>query len=135
MTALTPDQIAQKWAQNLQAAAPTIQASVQAVTVAPGQAAARQKAQYVQGIIDSQDKWARNVAAVPLQSWQTAMIQKGVPRIASGATAAQGEFGQFMTRLIPFINNAVAGLPPRGNLEANIQRSAAMIRAMSTFSA
>jgi hypothetical protein len=130
---LTPDQIAQKWASNLSASTQNITQAVQNVNVAPGQAAARQKTAYVNGVNASQDKWARNVAGVSLQEWQTAMINKGVPRIASGAAEAQGEFQQFMTRLLPYIANGVSTLPPRGSLENNIARAAAMMRYMANF--
>lgn len=134
MTAMTPDQIAQKWATNLGAAGPSIQAGVQAVTVAPGQAAARQKSVWVQNVTAAQDKWASNVASVSLPEWQQAMIQKGAPRIASGATAAQPKFTAFMTKLLPYINSAKASLPPRGNLEQNLARATAFGRAMAQFS-
>lgn len=135
MTALTPDQIAAKWANNLGAATQTIQASVNAVTVAPGVAAARNKQGYINGVQQSADKWAARVAAVPLQSWRDSMINKGIPRISQGATQAQPAFGVFMAKLLPYQNNLVASLPPRGTLDQNIARAGAMIRGMAAFQA
>jgi len=130
---LSPDQIAQKWANNLGASTENIRQSVQSVSVAPGQAAARQKTAYVNGVNQSQDKWARNVAAVSLGEWQQAMINKGLPRIAGGAQEAMPEFQQFMTRLLPYIQNGLSTLPPRGSLDQNIARAAAMMRYMANF--
>lgn len=129
-----PAAIAKKWSSGMANATTAITDGVNGVTVAPGQAAARNKVGYVNGVQQNQDKWARKVAAVPLESWKQDMINKGVQRIATGAAAAEPKFGQFMTKLLPFIANAKATLPPRGTLDQNIARSTAMIRAMSQFS-
>lgn len=129
-----PAASAQKWANNLGAAGPAIAAGVQGVTVAPGQAAARQKDAYVQNVQAAAGKWATNVAAVPLGDWQNAMLNKGVPRIQSGATAAQPKFQNFLTALMPAIESARAGLPPRGNLQQNMARMNQFVTAMSKFS-
>lgn len=133
MTSQTPDQIAAAWAQRLGSSTQKITAGVQSVTVAPGQAAARQKAVYVQNVTASADKWASKTAAVSLASWQQSVTEKGIPRIATGATAAQGKFSAFMGQLLPFVQSAVAGLPPRGNLDQNINRMTAFSRKMATF--
>ncbi len=121
---------AARWAQGLAGAGQKITEGVQSVTVAPGQAAARQKAVYVQNVAARADTWAKNTAAVSLPDWQAAAINKGVPRIASGAQAAQGKFEAFMNKLLPAINNAKASLPPRGTFDQNLARSAAMARAL-----
>lgn len=131
--ATNPQEAADKWQRNLSAAGQAITSGINSVTVAPGQSAARNKAGYVQGVMDSQDKWARNVAAVPLTEWQQAMINKGVPRIASGAQQAVGDFTDFMGKLLPYQTQLVNSLPARGGLEQNIARSAAFIRGMSNF--
>ena len=128
-----PNQIATDWANRLAGATDKITRGVQSVSVPPGQAAAAQKSVYIQNVQASADKWARNVASVSLGDWQTAMTGKGVQRVAQGAQAAQPKFAQFMSRLIPFINSGRGSLPARGNLEANIARSAAWARYMSTF--
>jgi hypothetical protein len=130
---LTPEQVASKWATNLSGATTSITAGVNALQVAPGQAAARQKAAYVQNVQAHADKWAANVASVSLQSWQQDMINKGLPRISTGATAAQPKMAQFMQQLLPYIANQVQTLPPRGNLAQNTQRAVAWINAMANF--
>lgn len=134
MSSLTPDQIAAKWSQNLGAAGPQIAAGVQSVKVAPGAAAAAQKQVWVQNTTSAANKWAANTAKVTKEEWQAAMINKGVPRIASGAAAAQPNFTQFMAKLLPYIDQQVSVLPARGDLEQNIQRAAAFARGMSKFS-
>lgn len=133
--AATPASAAAKWATNLSAAATngTIQQGIAGVTVAPGQAAARQKTVWVQNVTASQDKWATNVANVSLQSWQSDTVSKGLPRIASGATAAQPKMQAFMTQALPYIQNAVASLPARGNFTQNLARMNAMATAMHNF--
>lgn len=133
MATPTPDSVAQKWSQNLGAATQRITDGVNGVTVAPGQAAARQKAAWVQNVTTAADKWAANVSSVPLSSWQQDMINKGVPRIASGASAAQGKFSSFMGQLLPYIEQQTRALPPRGNLDANIARLTAFVRGMAKF--
>lgn len=120
MTA-TPEQIAQKWATNLGGASQAIKDGVAAVRTAPGQAAAAPTCP------------ERRVASVSLQDWQSAMTDKGINRIASGATAAQGKFGAFMGQLLPYIERVNGSLPARGNLEQNITRMTTFVRGMSQF--
>lgn len=133
MTSLTPDQIAASWAQALGAATTKITAGVNAVQVSPGAAAARNKQAYIANVTANVDKWASRSAAVTVEQWRTATTTKGIPRIASGAQAAQSKFSAFMQQLLPYVARQVASLPPRGNLDANIARSAAFARGMAQF--
>lgn len=128
-----PNAAAQRWANNLGAATQAIKEGVAAVTVAPGQAAARQSAVWLQNTQASQQKWARNVARVSLQDWQAAMNDKGVSRIASGASAAQPKMAAFLTQFLPHVEAGVRALPARGTLEQNIARATAMIRHNASF--
>lgn len=133
MSSLTPDQIAQKWATNLAGATETIKAGIQAVSVAPGQAAARQAQAYINGVQAAQQKWQRNVSSVSLAEWQQATIDKGVNRIATGAQAAQPKMQSFLVKLLPYQQNLKGSLPARGGLEANIARMDAWVRGMAKF--
>lgn len=130
---VTPQDAAAQWAQRLAGSTDKITKGIQSVTVAPGQAAARQKQVWVQNTTSAQDKWATNVAAVSLNDWQTAAINKGVVRIAGGAQASQAKFAEFMTQLLPHIDRVKSSLPARGNLDANIARMVAFSRGMSQF--
>jgi hypothetical protein len=125
--------IAQNWAQRLGASTSKIQAGVMAVTVAPGQAAAANKAGYVQGVASAADKWGRNVAAVSLNAWQTDTVNKGIPRISTGATAAVPKMQAVMDKMIPYINAGLGQLPKRGGLDANIARMDSWARYMANF--
>ncbi len=132
MTSLTADQIAANWANNLGAATTKITQGVNAVTVAPGQAAARQKATYIANVTARADTWAANTAAVTLPSWQSATLTKGIPRIATGAQAAQPKMVTVLNKLLPAISQAVAQLPPRGNLQQNLNRANALATALAS---
>lgn len=134
MAGQSPDQIAAQWANRLGASSQRITDGVNAVTVAPGQAAARQKVAYAQGVQANVDKWASRVGQVPLGDWQQSMTTKGVQRIGAGAQAAQPKFAQFMGKLIPHIQTVKAGLPPRGNLDQNIARMTTFVQGMAKFS-
>jgi hypothetical protein len=133
MAVPTADQAAARWAANLGAATTRIQQGVQAVSVAPGTAAARQKTVWQQNTTAAADKWATNVAKVDLGSWQQDTINKGIPRIASGASAAQPKFSAFMSQFLPYVQSQQGSLPPRGNLQANIQRMVSWTNAMAQF--
>lgn len=132
--AQTPDQIAANWASRLAGSTQKITDGINGVTVAPGVAAARQKDVWLQNTQAAQAKWARNVAAVSLQDWQQMTVSKGVPRIASGAQAAQPKFQSFMAKFLPYVMSGKASLPPRGTLDQNINRAVAMMRHNAKFS-
>lgn len=123
--------VAAKWVQGMQSAGQAIADGVNAVTVAPGAAAARQVNAYVNGVTQNQQKWVRNVGAVSLADWRESMITKGAPRIGQGAVAAQGKMESAMAQLLPAIDGIVSGLPPRGDLGQNITRMTQFVTKMS----
>jgi hypothetical protein len=106
---------------------------VNAVNVSPGALAARAAPTWAANTAAAQSKFARNSAAVTLQAWQQATTTKGAQRLSSGAQAAQSKVEATFAKLFPAIQSAVSSLPPRGDLEANINRSAAFARAMNKF--
>jgi hypothetical protein len=129
-----PTSVAQDWANKLGAAGPKVQAGVEAVRTAPGAAAARQVNVWQQNTQAAAQKYARNVAAVSLSDWQQALVNKGIPRLGSGASAAQPKFAAFLTRLLPYVESAKASLPPRGTFDQNKARMNAMVDKMHQFS-
>lgn len=131
--------VANKWANNLAASTQSIQAGVQAVTTAPTQQAAQNPNAYLAGVQKavSSGKWQASLNKVSLSDWQNAMIQKGIPRIATGATQAKPKFAQFMSQFLPYLQQGVQNLAtqPRGTLEQNIQRAVSMMNWNANFKA
>ena len=123
MTALTADQIAQDWANKLGGAQTKMEAGARAVAMAPGAAAAQQKAVWAQNVAASIDKWARNVAAVTKDSWVSDYVTKGLPRVGTGATAAIPKMTQFFNKLLPVIASGRQSLPARGSYAQNKARA------------
>jgi hypothetical protein len=124
---------AARWAQNFGASGTKWAAGVQAVTVAPGQLAARQADLWANNTMAAKPRFAANSAKVSREEWISVTVAKGQGRLASGAQAAQSKVEAVFGRLFPYIGQVVNGLPPRGDLEANITRSAQFARGMAKF--
>lgn len=133
--AKNPQQVADKWAANLANSTASIQAGVNAVTVSPTQKAADAIDRMVAGVqrAAASGKTQRALQAVTTQAWQQATLTKGLPRIGTGATAAKPKFVNFMNQLLPYQANGMAQLPPRGDLNTNLQRMMAWAQYMSQF--
>jgi glutamate-1-semialdehyde aminotransferase len=101
--ALDPTSATAKWVSRMQAAGPQITEGVNAVTTAPGVAAAKQSAKWMAKLQASQQKWQKNVAAVSLSDWQTAMTSRGIPAISTGVTAKQGNYQAFAAKFFPYL--------------------------------
>lgn len=129
----TAAEAAQKWATNLPASQQRYVDGVNAVNVSPGALAARAAPTWAANTAAAQSKFARNSAAVTLQAWQQATTTKGAQRLSSGAQAAQSKVEATFANLFPAIQSAVSSLPPRGDIEANIARSAAFARSMNKY--
>ena len=131
----TPQAATQKWVTNLSQSTAAITAGIEAVTTAPGLAAAKQKTKWLNGVQNSAEKWASRTAAVSLQDWQQAAITVGVPRIASGAQAKQGKVEAFMTDFLAFLGPQVAKIDAMDSStpEARINKMVAMVRATATY--
>lgn len=126
-----PNAASAAWLAGMQGASTKITAGVNAVTTAPGQAAARQANVWAQNTAAAVNKYSKNVAAVSLQDWQQATLTKGVARIASGAAASQSKYTAAMTQILPQITSIVQGLPARGTTDQNIARAVAYMQAAS----
>lgn len=119
-----------KWAQRMQAAGQQITEGVNAVTEAPGVRAARQQAVWLARLQASANKWAKNVSAVSLSDWQTAMIQRGIPNITTGVQAKQGNYEAFAAKFYPYLAQGVSKVKamPKATLQDGINRAIAMIQ-------
>lgn len=135
MARVSPTQYLDKWGRRLNAAGPDIQAGVQRVTTAPGQAAAAAQQLMLQNLTEAVNNgtWARQVSSVSLQDWQNSMINKGMARIGAGVTQAQKTKVGRITALLSAVDQAAAAAnaQPKGGLEQSIQRAATFMRTMS----
>jgi hypothetical protein len=134
MTAQSADQVAANWAARLAASTDKMQSGAQAVTVAPGVSAARQKAVWATNVAASQQKWATNVAAVPLATWQADYVNKGLPRVGTGAQNAVPKMTSFFSKLLPAIATGKSRLPARGTYDQNKARASAWMDYMHSLS-
>lgn len=114
---------ANRWVTNFGASGQRWAQGIEAVTVPPGQAAAAAMPRYLSGVQENAQKWAARTAAVPLATWKQVSVQKGQSRLASGATAGQAKYQAAIGRVLSAASSIIAGLPPRGTVEQNIQRS------------
>ena len=121
---------AQKWSQNFGAAGQAWANGIESVTVAPGQLAAAAQARYLSGVQQSAQKWATRVASVSLATWKQQAVAKGQSRLATGATTGMAKYQSAIQAVLDAEKSIIAGLPPRGTVEQNIQRSSAFQLAM-----
>lgn len=126
---LDPTAATNKWVQRMQASTQQITEGVNAVQQAPGVAAAKQVNTWLAKVTASAPKWAKNVAAVSLQDWQQAMIQRGIPNISAGVSAKQGKYAAFAASFYPYLATGVAQVKamPNATLADGINRAVAMI--------
>ena len=132
-----PAAVAAKWSKNLAGSTDSIRAGVQAVTQAPTAKAASRLDAYQAGVAQAvaSGKMARRLNAVTLGDWQQAMLNKGVSRVAAGATAAQPKMAAFMAKWLPYqdqLKQKLASMP-RGDLQTNIQRAVTAIEHNAAF--
>lgn len=135
MAAKDPAFVASKWASNTAAATESVRQGVMAVTQSPTEKAAANADGWVAGVTRSKEKFQRGLRRVGLADWQTATIEKGVPRIASGAQAAQPKMESFMREFLPHVERIAQQVRsmPKGGLENGIARATAQIRGNATF--
>ena len=135
--AKSPQQIAQKWARDLAASTETIRQGVEAVTESPTAKAAARADAYLRGVQQSvaDGKWQAGLNRVSLAQWKDDMLTKALPRIASGASAAEPKFAAFMSEFMPYIEQGLRQLDsmPRGDLNQNIQRMVSMVQHNARF--
>ena len=125
-----PTDAAASWVQGMQGASTKYIAGVNAVKTSPGALAAAAAPLWAANVAQAQPKFAANVAKVTLAAWQADAINKGAPRLGTGASNAQPKFAAFMTSFIPQLAQVVAGLPARGSFDANVARFTAYATAL-----
>lgn len=129
--------VADKWSRNLAGSTDSIRQGVQAVTQNPAEKAAQRVEAYLAGVqrAVADGKYARGLRRVTLQMWQEAMLNKGIGRVASGATAGKGKMVSFLEKFLPHLEAGKQKLAsmPRGDLQTNIQRAVAMMEHNASF--
>lgn len=134
---LSPADAAAKWVARTTAASADYVKGVQAVTQAPGAAAAAKKEKMRAGVMQALDsgKWERNVAAVPLQTWKDAAATKGGQRLAQGVQAAAPKMQGFLQEFLPFQQNIVERSKQMDDttLEGRLQKMLFVARETSNF--
>lgn len=126
-----PTAAATQWATRLGASRQNYIDGINGTAVAPGQLAAAAKGRWLANTQAAGDRFARNSAAVTKEMWQSAAVNKGADRLASGATQAQPKMEAAFAKWFPIIANTVSQLPPRGTIDQNIERSAQFARKMN----
>lgn len=126
-----------KHSKNLKAASDEIRKGVEAVTEAPGVKAAARKDVYVAKVTSSEvhDRWARNVAKVPLEEWKKDMLEKGVGRISAGLDRSAGRITDFGDKLLAHIKSIKPAFDARRpiTIDESANKAADWIREMGKF--
>jgi hypothetical protein len=135
--AKNPSDVAKKWQRNLAGASESIRLGVNAITESPTEKAARRQDAYISGVqrAAASGKWARGLRRVSAADWQRAMIDKGIQRIASGASTATPKVEQFMGQWLPYMDQLRSKLAsmPRGDIEQNKARMIAAVDHAAAF--
>jgi len=135
MGRLTPQQFQEKHNRNTKASIEDIRIGVNNVTESPMNKAAGQADKWLNNLQKSKAKWQDRMKAVTLDQWKTAMLDKGINRIADGLDASSGKVIAFAEKLLPFQDNLKATVDkmPDVTLEDSIARATSWIRGMSKF--
>jgi hypothetical protein len=128
------EQMGAGWAAGLQGAGAKVERGVRGVTEAPGLAAARAADLWQRRLMEARtkQKFATNVAAIPLATWQQNMVTLGIPRMAQAASVKSPKYIRAMQRIRPILEQVTAQVRamPKGGLEAGIARATAQMRGM-----
>jgi len=135
MKNITPAAFASNWQNGMANCSAKMTAGINAVTVNPAESAIAAIPRMVQGIqaAAASGKIEAGLRRTTLQSWQQNMINKGVNRVSQGATTAKPKVQAFAAQFLPFLQQGVSQLPPRGDVNQNIQRAVAMMQYNSGF--
>lgn len=98
-----PAGIAAKWQAKMAGSTQAYTDGINAVQVAPGQAAARASGKWLARVTAAQQKFERNVSAIPLADWKEAATTVGAQRLASGAQKAGPKVNAFWTSFASYL--------------------------------
>ncbi len=85
--------------------------------------------------MEAKEKFQRNLGRVTLEQWKRAALDKGVNRIASGASASRSKVEQFLGEFLPYVESVASRVRqmPKATLEDRIQRAVAQMRGNAEF--
>lgn len=137
MAKVTATEFGEKWARRLSGSTEDIRTGLGKVTESPTAKAAGKQEKMLANLSAAvrSGKWANGLKRVSLEEWKRAAIDKGVPRIASGAAAAESKMADFGAELLPHIDRGVESIKamPDVTIEDSIARMNAFIRHMAKF--
>lgn len=132
-----PKKLAEKYVQRATAATQDMIDGINAVSVNPAEKAIKaipkMRANFLAALDSGQYEEA--MKGVTLDSWKTAMIEKGVPRVAQGVRSAQPKMEAFFSQQAAYQEKIDAQLAkmPTTTLEDNIARMTQQVRMMGQF--
>lgn len=137
MVKVNAEQFTKKWGDRLSGATEQITNGINNVSVAPGILAAKKQDKMKQNILKSIDsgKWGKNVAAVPLQDWKDAILNKGLSRLSSGVEGAKGKVTKFAEKLLAYeanLQNTIKSMPDL-TLSDSVARMVKNVTEMAKF--
>jgi len=134
---LTAKQVTEKHARRLKGAVEDMRIGVDGVTVNPMEKAIKKIPKMRANLIKAIDegKVERGMKRVSLDDWKTAMIDRGIPRVAAGVDAAADKIEDFYGELLPHIDKVKSEVDrlPDVSLEDSINRMGTFIRGMAKF--
>lgn len=135
MARVNAQQWLQKWGTNLNGAQQYVKDGVNRVQVSPAQSAIAAKDRMLANLTAAVNNgsWEKGLQKVTLDQWKTAMVNKGLPRLAQGVSTAQANKGPQIQALLTAVDTATAAANslPKGGLEQGIARATAFMRSMS----
>ncbi len=135
---LSPQDVANRWAQGLANATQKMTQSATNLTVSLTKQAADAMQTWIARLNDpkTQAKWQAKLRAVTLGQWQTAYTQKGIPRVSQGAQVARdSKMVPFFSKWLPYeaTGSQQVRQMPKATLQDRIARAVFMINYNSQF--
>ena len=135
MTALTPQQIADLWAERAAASVAKMKATINAMRSEdnPLEKAAAKQDEWAAGCARAarENKFADGLRSVKFDDWKKAMLGKGVANYQNGLADGKQKFVRFLQAWMPAVERAVDALGPRGTVAQNKGRMDQMFEALS----
>ncbi len=121
----TAAQAAQNWTGSQARATTAYNDGVQSYNGDWAGATVRQQSVMQQNWIASLSTWAQHVQAVGTAGWKTATTAKAT-NYSTGFSAGSANFSTAIAKVMNALSTGVSSLPPRGDINANLQRANAL---------